>query len=718
MNAFSRSLLLSCLALAPSASAQIVPQAVPWVTESPTRFAATFDQNGDTRPDVVLLDKARGIYVLGLTDAAGSIGWGTPQALGFEHVGALAVGQFLDPAARSLAVTSRSFNAVQFAPVGGGALPDPLYLSSPDPLSLATLPIPGELAGIIAGFALPDGDTGGTFFAPPPLEATRVGADFGLWQEFPAGNNPRQSRIVHAHRTTPGLHAAVVDFTFPSSTTNLVFRQVDATAGPVVATLEGIAPGSQFVHGFFDADLPALDAGQTSTTLLLWTPGDALLHTARLNEAGGAMASLQAFPLSTFPLGRPIREVHVLLSTPSHRLLVVWGDAPAASIYSFDGTNPPVLLENLDLGGLDPDCLLPLAVGGDFYVFGAQGGTPTYARFSDAGSPGHYTRRASGSLPDLSRARDFYANLLAFRGEPFADPTAVSLQRFRVRDWTVGGSANGGGASIDSLLDAGAVTGLGALLSSSLTVPAATTFLLANQLRPSASVAFRSPRTQAQSTRPQVTINPASGHYPAGTPVRLQFDAGGAGYVMYSVNGSPFRFLSVDFAPPSVAANAVVRAYAVAEVDGRSVVGPITTANYTFGVVPPAQLTGFVDANGNGLSDAWETLTGVTNPNGDDDGDGMLNYAEHNAGTDPRDPLSRSPVVAAAPQLRVVSGGAAAPGTGSLRWDASDPAVVLQESPDLQTWTVVVSGIQSAGAENEYPLPLTTLTKRYYRLRR
>ncbi|MBS0658778.1 MAG: hypothetical protein JSR82_11110 [Verrucomicrobia bacterium] len=718
MKALTRSLLLSCLALAPAATAQIVPDAVPWVTGSATRFAATYDQNADGLPDVVLLDRARGVHVLGLTDAAGAITWGAPQSVGFEGVETLAVGQFLDPLARSLAVTSRTFNAVQFAPVGGGAVPDPLYLSSPDPLSLATLPIPGELAGVIAGFALPDGDIGGTFFAPPPLEATRTGADFGLWQAYSVGNNPRQSRIVHAHRTAPGLHAVVVDFTFPATATHLDFRQVDASAATAVARLEDIAPGSHFVHGFFNADLAALDAGGTSTTLLLWTPGDSLLHTGRLNEVAGPSSGLQAFPLSAFPLGRPIREVHVLLSSPAHRLLVVWADAPAASIFSFDGTNPPALLEDLDLGGLEPDTLLPVAASGDFYVFGGQGGAPTYARFSDAGSPGHYTRRASGALPDLSRTRDFYANLLAFRGEPFVDPTAVSLQRFRVRDWTTGGSSLSGNATVESLLDAGTAAGLGSLLSSPLSVPVATSFLLANQLRPAASVAFHSPRTQAQSARPQVRINPASGLYPAGTPLALQFDAGGAGSVMYSINGSPWRFASVDFQLPTISSDAVVRAYVTSFVDGRTVIGPIASASYTFGTVPPAQLTGFVDANGNGLSDAWEALTGVTNPNGDDDGDGMLNYAEHNAGTDPRDPLSRSPAVAAAPQLRIAYGGQAAPGTASLRWDASDPAVVLQESADLQNWTVVVGGIQPAGAENVYPLPLTSLTKRYYRLRR
>ena len=43
------------------------------------------------------------------------------------------------------------------------------------------------------------------------------------------------------------------------------------------------------------------------------------------------------------------------------------------------------------------------------------------------------------------------------------------------------------------------------------------------------------------------------------------------------------------------------------------------------------------DANGNGLADGWEDLTGITNPAGDADGDGISNLREYELGFDPNE---------------------------------------------------------------------------------
>ena len=56
-----------------------------------------------------------------------------------------------------------------------------------------------------------------------------------------------------------------------------------------------------------------------------------------------------------------------------------------------------------------------------------------------------------------------------------------------------------------------------------------------------------------------------------------------------------------------------------------------TAATVTISVTPP------LDTNHNGLADDWESQFNITDPNADEDSDGMTNLQEYHAGTNPRD---------------------------------------------------------------------------------
>jgi hypothetical protein len=58
------------------------------------------------------------------------------------------------------------------------------------------------------------------------------------------------------------------------------------------------------------------------------------------------------------------------------------------------------------------------------------------------------------------------------------------------------------------------------------------------------------------------------------------------------------------------------------------------------------------------------------------------------------------------------------PAQNTLRWDASDTAVILEGSDDLATWIVVTQGITRQGGQNVFVLPVGVVPKAFYRLRR
>lgn len=112
----------------------------------------------------------------------------------------------------------------------------------------------------------------------------------------------------------------------------------------------------------------------------------------------------------------------------------------------------------------------------------------------------------------------------------------------------------------------------------------------------------------------------------------------------------------------------------ITPIKGSIIGNPFTTAAVT---IPK-------DADDNGMQDEWELANFGnvgTNPNDDDDGDGVKNRAEYLFGTNPKDHKSRSPIVA---HLN--------PKTGKFTYSRAlnkiDGVVYkVWTSPDLLTWT-------------------------------
>jgi hypothetical protein len=703
-------------------SAQIVPGGVPFVHDTATRLSAAYDHNGDGRTDVIDLNKEQGSFSLGLRQADGSFVWSTPRSVGFAPVETMAVGRFITSSQFAIAVTSHDFNNIQFVPLDGSDLPAPANGAlPPEPHGLATIPISTGTHALAASFVAAAGDA-------EPLKMVRHGQPYGLWTNYEPAPNARRGATLYTRPGSPPVLAFAADMITPGAAQVQFFEANENYADLLTEwlTSPALPDAVRFTQGFFQPDVTAQGGGYESTTLLAWTPGSPTLRIARLTNVdlpnSSPLAGLELFPPAarSFHMQRPIRSVYVLLAPgASTRLLITWADAGGgASIHSFDGDAVPDLVEGLGLNNLIADGFAPLA-GGDFIALGQRNGQPVHEVYSES-TPGHYTALHTGTFPVLPN-KALYSNVVAFQGEPMVSPEASALKRARVADWSTAGTppaAPGGEtASITSLTDTGLTTGLGSSSSSSLSVPPATTHLLLNQLGPNASMAFVSARTAAQSTLPQVIFQPPPGLYPSlapGQSFAVYITSPGGSFdvsTIYSVNGGAW-INGGRFDPLLLTGNATVRAYAFSYLTGT---GPIVTATYTFGTVPAPAVQSTPDADMNGLSDSWEDLTGIHDPAGDADGDGFLNLAEHNAGFDPNNPLSKPDAVAVMPGLDVRQSVSTGP---SLRWDASDTAILLETSANLEDWTLVTHGTRVEGGERVFDLPVNSFPRRFYRLRR
>ncbi len=119
-----------------------------------------------------------------------------------------------------------------------------------------------------------------------------------------------------------------------------------------------------------------------------------------------------------------------------------------------------------------------------------------------------------------------------------------------------------------------------------------------------------------------------------------------------------------------------------------------------------------IDQNYNGLSDVWEMVFHATglDPNADTDGDGFTNAQEAAAGTDPRDPASHPPTVAA-----TVSGASI-----TLTWaTVAGKQYRVQTSPTLgagAVWTFIGSPYYGTGNALGAVFGITAGQSQYFRV--
>jgi hypothetical protein len=127
----------------------------------------------------------------------------------------------------------------------------------------------------------------------------------------------------------------------------------------------------------------------------------------------------------------------------------------------------------------------------------------------------------------------------------------------------------------------------------------------------------------------------------------------------------------------------------------------------------PAFLTIVMDSDGDGLSDAWETAHGLNSMNpldsaDDQDGDGMLNWQEYIAGTDPTNSLNYLKI----DDIEAGSGSTLAFGAISNR----TYSILYSDDPEAGTWSKLLDLLARPTNRVEFVIDPDSTAKRFYRI--
>src|SRR5215469_16466066 len=83
-----------------------------FIYETPNEFFTTADFNGDSVPDVLVLDKLTGNARIGYAATNGTLTWSAPMVTGVENASGCAAGHFRLTTRDVLAVTTTNLNRV------------------------------------------------------------------------------------------------------------------------------------------------------------------------------------------------------------------------------------------------------------------------------------------------------------------------------------------------------------------------------------------------------------------------------------------------------------------------------------------------------------------------------------------------------------------------------------------------------------------------------
>lgn len=590
------------------------------VYESASEFFTAGDFDGDGLTDLAIVDRSSGSVRVAYQDNTGEMQWNSVRDTGVRSVSGVAVGRLLANSRDALALTAPTANQVVLVDLSRSSA-SPVVVS---PSGAGPSLVVAQRTALFGLENLIVATTANSGPLPEALEQLSPSPSFATLTSTSVVGHLESANRLQLHIAAPPTFGV-----FARGDTDAFRVYTPATPGPSLLLSDPLPS-----HGALQVN--ARFGLRTYTEFLYYVPGTSTLRSRPLTRSDAGIYAL--LPGSNLSLPSPIDRIEVISAAAENRLFVVFSGGLSASIYDFDGTNAPVLVQNLTPDSGTSFTGAGLWGSGDVLLYSkpnaGNGSSSGFQRLSRNGAG--YTLGSRRTLPTLPTATG-HASVWLFANDPFVKTNASLVGRLDGGDWTDSLVLNPPQTAFQIVSEQyrSDALGLGNATPSTLN-PTFSGFdtALVNQYLASASLASLIPSSIGPLN--SITVTPAGGFH--STAILLSFASSDPLMIPhYQIGaGSPWHS-PADYTPiaPWVVSNAVVSYYAENSTTHQRT--PLFAVTFSF---PNAGIG--LDSDHDGVPDSVEITHGLdpVQSGADGDRDGYTDAEEIAAGTNPTDPNS------------------------------------------------------------------------------